>query len=57
VLSGIGERYRTVQCVEQEWSCLKKDVPLGYGESSPTCPNGHDLVEGPGMTIGWIQSD
>lgn len=55
VLSGIGERYRTVQCIEQEWTCLKKDVP--QGEDLPTCPNGHALVEGPGMTIGWIPSD
>lgn len=52
ILTGIGERFRKVQCVEQEFECLKKDVP-----ESLTCPNGHTLHEGPGVTIGWVPTD
>lgn len=55
VICGIGERFRKIQCVEQEWECLKKDIPEGEGQ--PTCPNGHSLHEGPSITIGWVPVD
>lgn len=58
VLTGIGERFRKVQCVEQEWECLKSDIPLPEeGGPAPTCPNGHSLHEGPGLTLGWVYVD
>jgi hypothetical protein len=52
VMSGIGERFRKIQCVEQEWACFKHEVP-----ESMTCPNNHSLHEGPGLTLGWIETD
>lgn len=52
VINGIGERFRQVECIEQEWTGFKKDVILGNG--APTCPNGHSLTQGAGLTIGWI---
>jgi hypothetical protein len=55
ILTGIGERFRKIQCVEQEWECLKRDIPLPEeGGPAPTCPNGHSLHEGPGLTLGWV---
>lgn len=50
ILTGIGERFRKIQCVEQEFECLKFEVP-----ESLTCPNGHSLHEGPGVTLGWVE--
>jgi hypothetical protein len=52
VINGIGERFRTIQCHEQEWETLKKDIP--EGEGALKCPNGHDLFAGPGIAIGWV---
>ena len=55
VISGIGDRFRPVQCTEQEWEGIKKDIPKGEGV--PKCPNGHVLFEGPGVTVGWVPVD
>lgn len=52
VISNIGERYRSVQCLEQEWTGTKADIPPGEGD--PKCPNGHSLHAGPGIAIGWV---
>lgn len=56
VLTKIGERYRKIQCIEQEFECLKKDIDWD-GEGEPTCPNGHSLHPGPGLTLGWVYVD
>lgn len=56
VLTNIGEKYRKVQCIEQEFECFKKDIVLPE-EGPPTCPNGHSLHEGPGLTLGWVWVD
>lgn len=55
VLSGIGERFRRIECIEQEWSGFRKDVELD--KEKLTCPNGHDLVEGPGIAVGWVSAE
>lgn len=56
VLTRIGERFRKVQCVEQEYECLKSEVDMS-GEGELTCPNGHSLHPGPGLTLGWVYVD
>lgn len=56
VLTKIGERYRKVQCLEQEWEGLKKDVQWER-DGQPTCPNGHSLHPGSGLTLGWVYVD
>jgi hypothetical protein len=53
VLTKIGERFRKVQCIEMEWEGYKKDIDWD-GESDPTCPNGHTLHPGSGITLGWV---
>lgn len=53
IMTSIGDRYSPVECQEQEWTALKKDVPKGEGD--PKCPNGHTLVVGPGLKLGWLQ--
>lgn len=55
ILSNIGERYRSVGCIEGEWVGKKRDVPKPEAGRSPACPNGHPLVEAKnGITIGWV---
>lgn len=51
----IGERFRNVECTEGEWKGMKQDVPP-FGKGEPKCPNGHDLVQGDGVFIGWVAS-
>ena len=51
VLLNIGDRYAPVQCIEQEWTGLKQDIPKGEGV--PKCPNGHVMTQGPGLSLGW----
>lgn len=53
ILMNIGDRYSPVECIEQEWTALKKDIPKGEGV--PKCPNGHVLTQGPGLKLGWLQ--
>lgn len=56
VLTKIGERFRKIQCVEQEFECLKSEIDWD-GESDPKCPNGHSLHPGSGLTLGWVYVD
>lgn len=56
MLTKMGERFRKVQCIEQEFECLKSEIDWD-GESEPTCPNGHSLHPGPGLTLGWVYVD
>ncbi len=56
MLTKMGERFRKVQCIEQEWEGYKKDIDWD-GESEPKCPNGHSLHPGPGITLGWVYVD
>lgn len=53
VLFNIGDRFARVECIEQEWTGFKKDIPKGDGV--PKCPNGHVLMQGRGLSLGWIQ--
>lgn len=55
VFQGIGERFRQIVCIEQEWTGLKKDVL--YVGDEPRCPNGHSLTAEAGMTIGWVATE
>lgn len=52
VMMNIGDRYSPVECLEQEWTGLKKDIPKGEGV--PKCPNGHVLTQGAGLKLGWL---
>lgn len=56
VFNGIGDRFTPVQCIEQEWSGVKQDIPKRdeKGEK-PKCPNGHPLVQASRVRLGWIQ--
>lgn len=55
VFSNIGDRYAQVECVEQEWTGFKKDIPKVNNGEGPTCPNGHALKQGPRLSIGWVE--
>lgn len=54
VLLNIGERYTIVDCMNGEWSGLKKDLP--HSDGIPKCPNGHVLFEGSGLKLAWIRN-
>lgn len=51
VLFNIGDRFAAVSCVAGEWEGLKKDIPRGEGV--PKCPNGHVMMQGPGLRLIW----
>lgn len=53
VMMNIGDRFAPVTCVEGEWEGLKVDIPKGT--DIPQCPNGHVLIQGDGLCIGWIK--
>lgn len=55
VMLNIGDRFSPVECVNGEWSSLKKDVPKGEG--LPKCPNGHVLTQGAGLKLGWLANE
>jgi hypothetical protein len=55
VLYNIGDRYSPVECIEQEWTGVKQDIPRGEGV--PKCPNGHVLTQGLGLKLGWYQEE
>ena len=57
VLRNIGDRYSEVICMNEKhsWKGIKKDIPKGEG--IPTCPEGHALMQGAGLTIGWLPND
>lgn len=58
VLTGIGNRYTSVNCIEGEWVGRKKDVNHFDDEGVPTCPFGHHLVEsGARVALGWMLVD
>lgn len=58
VLMNIGERYRSVGCIEGEWIGKKRDIPKPEGDRPPACPNGHPLTEAKnGITIGWVATN
>jgi hypothetical protein len=53
-LTKFGERFRPVQCIEQEWEGRIQDIPVRE-DGEVKCPNGHSLHKGqPGIGIGWI---
>jgi hypothetical protein len=55
VMLNIGQRFTSVSCINGEWVGQKKDVPKG--DDVPKCPNGHVLMEGVGIQLGWIFSE
>lgn len=55
VLLNIGEQYAKVECVMGEWKGIKRDIPNSKNSNSlPKCPNGHVLLQGAGLKLGWI---
>mgnify|MGYP001183627664 CR=1 FL=1 len=55
VLLNIGDRFAPVTCQEQEWEGYIQDVPKGEGV--PKCPNGHTLVRGNPLKLGWVMPE
>lgn len=55
VMLNIGDRFAPVECIEQEWQGLKKDIPVPEDGGIPKCPNGHALTQGPGLRLGWLR--
>lgn len=54
VFFNIGDRFAHATCTNGEWIGLKQDIPKTDGDV-PTCPDGHPLMLGYGLKIGWIQ--
>lgn len=52
VLANIGEGFAPVSCINGEWTGIKAD--LESDGDIPKCPNGHVLLQGPGMQLGWV---
>lgn len=54
VLFNIGDKYAPVSCVGREWSGYKIDLSPKNVTDLPKCPNGHVLVQGNGLRLGWL---
>jgi hypothetical protein len=52
ILLNIGARFTPLECSGKEWRGFKKDLFLGGG--TLTCPNGHEIEKGQGITLGWV---
>lgn len=52
VLANIGEGFTPVHCVKGEWEGIKAD--LESDGDIPKCPNGHVLLQGTGVMLGWV---
>lgn len=55
VLLNYGARFAPVSCIAGEWAGTKEQLQPSHGV--PVCPNGHVLIEGPGMKLGLIPED
>lgn len=53
VMQNIGDRFTPITCSGGEWEGVKSDIP--GGEGAPTCPNGHELIKGNRLKIGWLE--
>lgn len=53
IFMGIGDRFTPVTCKELEWEGVKQDIPKGT--DTPFCPNGHRLIMGPKISLGWVE--
>lgn len=54
VMLNIGDRYSEVECVNGEWTGIKKELKRRADGGVPLCPNGHPLLQGPGLKLGWL---
>jgi hypothetical protein len=54
VFFNIGDRFAKLECREQEWTGYKSDIPETDGD--PKCPNGHELMQGPPLKLGWLEA-
>ena len=54
VLMNIGTRYASVSCTAGEW--VGKVADVAVTGDVPTCPNGHSLYRGAGLTLGWLST-
>lgn len=52
VLANVGDRFAPAQCIKGEWSGIKAD--LEPTTDIPKCPNGHVLMQGEGLKLGWV---
>ncbi len=55
VLLNIGNRFRNVTCIEEEWTGIQQNLPKLGGD--PKCPNGHPLTKGPALKLVWVPED
>lgn len=55
VLMNVGNRFSKVECIEQEWTGLIKDIPMPEQGEAPKCPNGHGIVRLNKLVLGWIE--
>lgn len=53
VLFNFGSRFDEVNCINGEWHGHKQDLECAPG--IPKCPNGHVLLEKPGLRLGWVE--
>lgn len=51
VLFNIGDMFAPIHCIKGEWRGIKANlIPDG---DIPKCPNGHVLLQGDGLRLGW----
>lgn len=55
VLLNVGDGMAPVECVNGEFSGLKRDISMTG--TFPKCPNNHVMLEGKGVKLGWVSAD
>lgn len=54
VMKNVGDRFTPVECMEKEWTGVKFEVKKP-ADGDPKCPNGHPILQGRGITLGWVE--
>lgn len=54
ILRYLGDRFQPLRCEGKEWRGYKKDLVAYEPGTTPTCPNGHELIKERGVTLGWV---
>ena len=54
-VQNIGNRFRPLQCVEQEWEGTTYDMSeIQMDGDEPRCPNGHTINKGAPLRLAWL---
>jgi len=54
VILNSGDQYTSITCLNGEWTGIKGEIVAPEPPDVALCPNGHNLLEGFGLSVGWV---